>query len=92
MSDLRLEVYRIENGTLIRVTRDDDETEYTFVVQEFEEELQALEAWRQCFAFILDEFGPSKGRYSNARLYLTVAPGDKHEAFDDTLFYTYQPQ
>ena len=46
----------------------------------------SVEAWRVLFSELLEEYGPPSGRHDAQRLYLTVAPGDEHPDFTDSLF------
>jgi len=82
-----LSISRVANGTLIALTHEDGER-VEHVVQDSDEERQAVEAWREALGAIYEKYGPTKSRYSRARLWLTVAPGDKCEdpILEDTLF------
>ena len=78
-------ISNVNNGVRIAITYEDGEKQ-EYVIQELDDERSSVEAWRQAFSTIFDDYGPAVGRHSDARLYFVVAPGDKHEDFEDTIY------
>ena len=77
---MKFEVRPSGNGWIIEF----GDGESPLVCQTEEDE---VDAWASLLRRLLAEYGPIGGSYDNKRIYITVAPGDKHEAFEDTLFY-----
>jgi hypothetical protein len=75
----------VANGTKVALQEDGGER-VEYVVQASDDERRAVEAWREALQTIYEQHGPGSGRYAAARLWLTVAPGDKHVGFEDTLY------
>jgi len=78
------------NGVIVWVWRDGDEEgeepSEAWILQGVDDERLSCELWRDVFTVMWEEYGPPTGRNSGSRLYLTVAAGDKHPQFKDSLF------
>ena len=84
MPEMLIAVRACRGGVIISVTLEGETDEWP--VQERDDERQEIENWCDVLAAIYDEYGVPGGRYAAARLYFTVAPGDKHPEFKDELF------
>ena len=87
VNQLRFEIKEVSNGILVeaKYLHDDDATGEQLVCQFIEDdEIEAFAA----FLRLLDEhYGPMSSRYSKERIYIVVAPGDKHPDFNhDCIF------
>jgi len=86
VNQLRFEIKEVSNGILVeaKYLHDDDATGEQLVCQSIEDnEIEAFAA----FLRLLDEnYGPMSSRYSDRRIYITVAAGDKNDNFKDRLF------
>lgn len=70
------------NGFILEY-KTEDEVSPTYVYGGGDTEEDEVKACVAMLRQILDDFGPMTSRYSKHRIYITVAPGDKHEDFSD---------
>lgn len=64
----------VKNGIILT---DNEGEEVVFQNTEDSEHEQFADFLR----YLSNEYGPSDGRYSDARIYISVAPGDKHKDY-----------
>lgn len=89
---MKFEIKRVTNGLILTAEYGSDlpEENITLVYQEPSISLEEneAEAFADFLRLINDNFGPMTSRYSKARIYVTVEPGDKYETStppEDTL-------
>ncbi len=80
---MKFDLRKVKNGLIIKSWYDSEETEgpEELVHQERYEDDDEVEAFADFLSTINDHYGPSTSRYSPKRIYIRVAPGDKHEDF-----------
>lgn len=73
------EIRRAKNGCILKVIRTEEssgESKEIVYQEKFDNEVE-------CFAdfliYLNEEYGPSTGRHSEKRIYISVEPGDKFE-------------
>jgi hypothetical protein len=80
------EIKHVNNGVLLTASylhienADHDE----FVYQAIED--GEHEAFVEFLRLICDTYGPSDSRYDDKRIYIVLAPGDKHEKWTNEIF------
>ena len=72
---MEFKLQRAKNGIILEM---EDEK---VVFQDTEQ--NEHEMFADFLRYLSDNYGPSDSRYSPARIYIRVAPGDKHESFND---------
>lgn len=72
------------NGFILEY-KTDDEVNQTYVYGGGDTEEEEVEACAAMLRQILSDFGPMTSRYSKNRIYITIAPGDKHESFTEEM-------
>ena len=90
------EIKTVRNGCTVTIRPSDEGDHWafegddsaTFVVQEGY--VDEFEAWRALLLELLETYGPAESRSAEKRLYVTVAPGNRHPSFVDTLYYDYE--
>ena len=71
----------IKNGIVITVETGDDENGARYLWQrddDTDDDRESLSRLADVLRAIVDDWGPSTSRYSEARIYIEVRPGDKH--------------
>lgn len=77
---------RAKNGLILKITDFVDDEKEEVVFQEKYNEEDDVECFADFLRVLNEYYGPSTGRYSPKRIYIRVAPGDKHEDFKDSLY------
>lgn len=72
-------VARAQNGLIVTVIDKELGEENQLVYQE--NHADEVDAFADFLRELLDHYGPQTSRYSDKRIYIKVAPGDKSEAF-----------
>lgn len=83
---MKLTIETAANGWLIRKEPDeiDDRCElYVFSHCDSFEDIEEVNAFATMLHTLNDLIGPTTSRYSPARIYVEVKPGDKHEDFEE---------
>lgn len=65
-----------QNGCVLEMTNRDGVIE-RLCYQDSDDDSQDIERFRDFLCAIKDYYGPTTSRYSKARIYITIAPGDK---------------
>ena len=83
---MKLTIETAANGWLIRKEPDevDDRSDlYVFSDADSFDDTDGVKAFAHVLRCLNDLIGPSTSRYSKARVYVEVKPGDKHEDYKD---------
>jgi hypothetical protein len=83
---MKLIIETASNGWLIRKEPDefDDRSElHVFSHCDSFNDIEEVNAFATMLHTLSDLIGPTTSRYSPARVYIEVKPGDKHEDFED---------
>lgn len=83
---MKLTIETAANGWLIRKEPDeiDERSEvYVFSYNDSPEGVDEVKSFSHFLWQLNDLIGPSTSRYSAARIYVQVKPGDKHEDYKD---------
>ena len=78
---MKFEIRSTKNSALLRVEHDYPEGETEEICYQ-ETEYADIEAFSDFLRFLDEHYGPTTGRYSPKRIYISVKPGDKHLDFD----------
>ncbi len=74
------EIRRVKNGCILKVVGEDGSHDAKEVVyQQKYEENEDVECFADFLIYLNEEYGPSTGRHSEKRIYISVEPGDKFE-------------
>jgi hypothetical protein len=76
---MRFELRNVTNGAVLRIEYDIGDEVEELVYQEQDEEGNDVEAFADFLRTIHEQYGPSTGRRSPKRIYISVAPGDKYD-------------
>ncbi len=69
-----------KNGEIVTVEQVDEEFQYVY--QTRDDDREDLEAWADLLRILTEQHGPpDQGRHAAHRLYIQVAPGDKHSGY-----------
>ena len=77
-----IKIQRANNGWIVRQELE-DEPEEIYVFDEGDSDKTAAHAFSSVLYLIRNMCGPNESRYSAHRIYITVAPGDKHSSHPD---------
>jgi len=83
---MKITIEMAANGWLIRTQSDfPEDMPETFVYSHADsfDDTDEVKAFAQVLWRVNDLIGPTTSRYSKARIYVEVKPGDKHEDFED---------
>jgi len=83
---MKLTIETATNGWLIRTKPDfpDDRPElYAFSFVDSADDTEEVKAFAQVLWHLNSLIGPTTSRYSKARIYVEVKPGDKHDDYPD---------
>lgn len=73
---MKFELEHASNGIILTVDDGDDKEQYVYQRTDEGE----IEAFAEFLWGILENYGPVTSRYSDKRIYIRVAPGDKNDA------------
>ena len=74
---MKFEIRRVQNGAVLRVEPEGDDSSVEIVDQE--QEGGEIEAFADFLRHLVDHYGPTTSRYSPKRISIRVEPGDKYE-------------
>ena len=83
---MKITIEMAANGWLITTDtgfKEDRPDLYVYSRADSFDDTDEVKAFAQVLWRVNDLIGPSTGRYSKARIYVEVKPGDKHEDFKD---------
>lgn len=82
------EMRRAKNGYVLKVTdpeaKDFGEEEVVCQEEYSDDEGNEVERFADFLRYLSDHYGPTTSRYSPKRIYIRVAPGDKHEDWKES--------
>jgi hypothetical protein len=74
---MKFEIRRVQNGAVLRVETNSEDSGEEIVYQEQEDD--EIEAFADFLRHLVDHYGPTTSRYSRKRISIRVDPGDKHD-------------
>ena len=73
------EIRRVKNGCVLKVKNSSEESVEREEIVYQEKYDDDIECFADFLCYLNDEYGPATSRYSEKRIYISVAPGDKFE-------------
>ena len=74
---MKFEIRRVQNGAVLRVESEGEDSDKEIVYQAQEDD--EIEAFADFLRHLVDHYGPTTSRYSPKRISIRVDPGDKHD-------------
>lgn len=82
---MQLKLIMALNGWIVEYQEDESEPvkRQVFSYSDSADDVEEVKAFAHLLWSLTDLIGPSTSRYSKARVYIEVKPGDKHDDFPD---------
>lgn len=74
---MKFEIRRVQNGAVLRIESEDEDSGEEIVYQEQED--AETEAFADFLRHLVEHYGPTTSRYSPKRISIRIDPGDKYE-------------